>query len=296
MKKLVNTSKIWLISTIIIICLGVIFLSVFGFNNTADYSKGYQITVGLDQTDSSLDKVYETAETYFDEIGAKTLKYSKVYVNDGNSIIYSFNDLVEFNREELVDRIDAVVDNTFVDIIVEGKVTQSSVDFDAKGVLLALAISAIVIFVLSIIFVKIKMAITNFMVGILSALTYVSMSALFRIPVLNLLGVFVALAFVLGTILSSISLIKYNSFKKLSDNEKLSAVEIIKINYKDYSMFHGIAFSILMLISIALLIFGMGYLRFIALNVIIVAIASVSFNYVAVPTIWSFLDKNNKNN
>ena len=67
MKNFVLKSKIWLIATLLIVCVGVIFLSVFGFNNTTDYSKGYELTVGLDQQDDDISKVYESYEKILHE-------------------------------------------------------------------------------------------------------------------------------------------------------------------------------------------------------------------------------------
>lgn len=296
MKNFVLKSKIWLIATLLIVCVGVIFLSVFGFNNTTDYSKGYELTVGLDQQDDDINKVYETAETYFDEIGVKPLSYSKVYINDGNSAVYKFKDLTGFDKDELVGRIDAVVDNDYVDVIVSTKVVEAKASFDALNIILSLVISAIVLFLFLLIFVKFKMALTNLFASIVSVIAYISMVALFRIPVLNTLGIFVALTFAISTFISGLALIKFNATKKLSDNEKLSALEIVKINAKEYSVFNCIALVVLMLVALVLLVLGVGYLRFIALNIIVATISSVVMNYIAVPTIWSFIDKSGKNN
>ena len=60
-------TKIWLVATVLIVLAGIVMLSLFGFNNTVDYSKGYELTVGVDQKIEGQDLVFQTAEEYFAE-------------------------------------------------------------------------------------------------------------------------------------------------------------------------------------------------------------------------------------
>ena len=122
MKNLSLKSKLWIVLTVAILCLGVIFLSVFGYNNSVDYSKGYELTVGLDQQDESLDDVFTTTENYFEEIDVSPVKYSNTSLNDGSYRIYRFDKVVEIDEAKLFEKLESVVDNQYVSITVSGNV------------------------------------------------------------------------------------------------------------------------------------------------------------------------------
>ena len=282
-------TKIWLVATVLIVLAGIVMLSIFGFNNTVDYSKGYELTVGVDQKIEGQDLVFQTAEEYFVEKGIAPKNYSKVYLNDGASVVYKFDSAVEIDKIDkvaLVSKIENAIDNEFALVSVDFNEISSYKQDNVLNFSLALLITAVVIFVLALILGKFKVSLGILLASIVSLIFYLGMVALFRIPVCDFLSVFTALSFIFGAILSAILLFKFKAITKLSDG-KNTACEIAKQGAKSSVLKLVVLCFIVVLSSASLLIFGTTYLKFLALHLLVSSVASISTAIIGGSSYWA---------
>ena len=282
-------TKIWLVATVLIVLAGIVMLSIFGFNNTVDYSKGYELTVGVDQKIEGQDLVFQTAEEYFVEKVIAPKNYSKVYLNDGASVVYKFDSAVEIDKIDkvaLVSKIENAIDNEFALVSVDFNEISSYKQDNVLNFSLALLITAVVIFVLALILGKFKVSLGILLASIVSLIFYLGMVALFRIPVCDFLSVFTALSFIFGAILSAILLFKFKAITKLSDG-KNTACEIAKQGAKSSVLKLVVLCFIVVLSSASLLIFGTTYLKFLALHLLVSSVASISTAIIGGSSYWA---------
>ncbi len=279
-------TKIWLIATVLIVLAGIVVLSVFGFNNTVDYSKGYELTVGVDQKIEGQDLVFQTAEEYFAEKGIVPKNYSKVQLNDGASVVYKFDRAVEIDKDALVLKIESAIDNEFALVSVDFNEFSIYKQENVLNFSIALLITAVIIFVLALILGKIKVSLGILLSSIVSLIFYLGMVALFRFPVCDFLSVFTALSFTLGAVLSAILLFKFKAIAKLSDGKNTSC-EIAKQGAKT-SVLKFAYLSIVVVLTVAtLLIFGTPYLKFLALHLLASSMASISTTLIGASSYWA---------
>ncbi len=284
-------TKIWLVATVLIVLAGIVMLSLFGFNNTVDYSKGYELTVGVDQKIEGQDLVFQTAEEYFAEKGIAPKNYTKVYLNDGASVVYKFDSAIEIDKDAidkdaLVLKIENAIDNEFALVSVDFNEFSSYKQDNVLNFSLALLITAVVIFVLALILGKIKVSLGILLASIVSLIFYLGMVALFRIPVCDFLSVFTALSFIFGAILSAILLFKFKAIAKLSDG-KNTACEIAKQGAKSSSLKLVVLCGVVVLSAVSLLIFGTTYLKFLALHLLVSSVASISTALIGGSSYWA---------
>ena len=279
-------TKIWLVATVLIVLAGIVMLSIFGFNNTVDYSKGYELTVGVDQKIEGQDLVFQTAEEYFSEKGIAPKNYTKVYLNDGASVVYKFDSAVDIDKDTLVLKIENAIDNEFALVSVDFNEFSSYKQDNVLNFSLALLITAVVIFVLALILGKIKVSLGILLASIVSLIFYLGMVALFRIPVCDFLSVFTALSFIFGAILSAILLFKFKAIAKLSDG-KNTACEIAKQGAKSSALKLVVLCGVVVLTAVSLLIFGTTYLKFLALHLLVSSVASISTALIGGSSYWA---------
>lgn len=280
-------TKIWLIATLAIVLGGIVLLSVLGFNNTTDFSKGYELTVKVAHKVDNQDVIPETTEKFFEENNILNEKYSKVYINDGTGVIYSFDDVVEIDKDTLKLKIEEALDNSLAQVSVEFKEFKTNNQNRVLFFALALLISAIIIFLFTLILGKLKVALITLIASVGSLISYLGMVALFRVPIFNVLGVFTSIAFIFGFILSLILAINFRQIIKLVSTEKLSLEGVANKGVKN-NLFKFICIAVIILVlAIAMLIFGGVYLKFVALHLVLSAVSSFAVALIGVPFLWT---------
>lgn len=283
-------TKIWLIATLAIVLGGIVLLSVLGFNNTTDFSKGYELTVKVAHKVDNQDVIPETTEKFFEENNILNEKYSKVYINDGTGVIYSFDDVVEIDKvalNALKLKIEEALDNSLAQVSVEFKEFKTNNQNRVLFFALALLISAIIIFLFTLILGKLKVALITLIASVGSLISYLGMVALFRVPIFNVLGVFTSIAFIFGFILSLILAINFRQIIKLVSTEKLSLEGVANKGVKN-NLFKFICIAVIILVlAIAMLIFGGVYLKFVALHLVLSAVSSFAVALIGVPFLWT---------
>ncbi len=285
-------SKIWLIATVLIVLAGIVLLSVFGFNNTVDYSKGYELTVGVDQNVDNQNLIETTTESFFAENNIAPKKYSKVFLNDGSYVVYKFDGVIEFDKfykDALISKLETALNNEYIAVSVDFKEFKSFSEVNALSIALALIISAVAIFVFTIIFGKGRIAVTNLFASIVSVLSYLGMIALFRVPVCNFLGVFTAFSLALSVLVATLLTFKFKNILRIVSNEKMPLSEVASQGVKEGLPKFIVIIASVLALCVALLVFGTAYLKILALHLLISAVASFGASLIGAPAVWALI-------
>jgi hypothetical protein len=129
--------------------------------------------------------------------------------------------------------------------------------------------------------------ITSLSVKPLSMITYLGMVALFRVPICDFLGVFTALSFVFAMILATILAFNFRQINNLQTNEKISSLEVASRGVKNNLFKFACIGCTVLILAIAMLIFGGAYLKFVALHLILASISSFAVTLIGVPFSWT---------
>ncbi len=280
-------SKVWFLATVLIVLAGIVLLSVLGFNNTVDYSKGYELTIGVDQKTDNLDLIPTVSENFFDENGISPKKYSKVFLNDGAYVVYKFDEVIELDKESLILELETALDNKFVEVSAEFKEIKVYKNSNTLSLALALIITAVVVFLFVLIFGKARIALTTIFASVVSVLSYLGMVSLFRIPVCNFLGVFTSLAFAFSIGLTALITFKFKGIQKLVSNEKMPLCDVASLGLKESLIKFVVLMVAVLLASLGLLIFGTPYLKILALHLLVASVASFATALIGAPSVWA---------
>ena len=289
--NVVSKLKIWLIITLIVIVAGMTMLGVFGLNGSSVQAAYYEISVGVDQdVDGASLKAKEIAETYFAEKGIDDVEYTYQTMKDGATHVYKFKTATGIEAEELTNYVTEKLENDKV--VVESSVNQVVVTpaIDVWGLVIALGISAVAIFVYLIIMEKLFATLSVLVSALISALLTFSLLALTRIPSIDTWAIGISASVILSSVLSIVIVKRCQEQSKLDPKaDKNSIAEDAVSNSLTRFAFVFIA---LIVASLALgLIGGIGYLTFIALTILVTAVSAVFSSIVWTPIVWSALNK-----
>ncbi len=295
MKSITSKWKIWVIITLAIIAVGMIMLGFLGTNEAIDFSKSYELEVGSDQQIEGVDEqVLTLTEKYFEDKGIKSTCYSTQKTGDGLYIFKFYSD-PEIDTADLRTTIKtAITDNT---VVIQANVKQvvSDVKIDVLGISLALGISAVVIFLFVLIKDKLKACLSVLGASVASILLTLALIAITRVPSAPFMPIALVASLLLTSILSSGMVARFKEEKKNAKNQGLLDTEIADIVAKKNLLRYLCFIIALVVFSLVLGLVNMGYLSFIAIQVLIVGIVSAFSSYVFTPTIWSAVKNNKKN-
>lgn len=233
MKKNSTAKKLWIIITLLIVVAGMVTLGVFGLNQNPDYDSSYEICVGVDQNvNGSGEIVKAAAEKYFEEKNVKIASYATQTMDDGATFIYKLCDKAEnIDAAELKTAVqNALNANEGTKNLVaktegvnEVKVTYYKEVF---GVALSLGIAALVAFVYLLLVEKPVAALSAVLGSLVSALLFISVISIARIPAYPTFTVGIAFSFVLALVFSTVIVNRFREVMKIAGNEKMSVSEI----------------------------------------------------------------------
>lgn len=233
MKKNNTAKKLWIIITLLIVVAGMVMLGMFGLNQNPDYNSSYEICVGVDQNvNGSGEIVKNAAEKYFEEKNVKIASYATQTMDDGAMFVYKLCDKAEaidatelktavqnaLNANELTENLVAKTEG------VNGvKVTYYKEVF---GVALGLGIAALVSFVYLVLVEKPVAALSAVLGSLVSALLFISLISIARIPAYPTFAAGLAFSFVLALIFSTVIVNRFREVMKIVGNEKMTVSEI----------------------------------------------------------------------
>lgn len=287
----INICKIVFVGILGIILAGMIILGLLGINNTKNYDSVNQlkVSVSLDLTESS-QKAQATTEKFLQENSVETYSFGSQVLNDGRVFVYQIKS-GSFNVEDLKTAIDTAINNSKVNVKVDVSEVTAYSENQTLGVVSALAITAVVIFVVLLFVEKWKSALAVAINSVLSALLFFALINIVRLPAVSLLGVSLSIAFLLGSVLSSVVVVRFKEIVKNSSTTIKSSADV-SIQGVISSLFRVFFISIIMVVLgvfIAIL-FG-GYLVFAGLQIVVASIAACICSIFVTPLLWASFNK-----
>lgn len=292
--NIIKKSKIFFIAVLVVLVAGLTLFGIFGFNQAVDYRCGYEIKVSVDQKAGNASAVMKDAtDAYFDANGVKIFDYATQTLEDGMTVIYKLSSDITSKKDALISHVQKALDEKSsvkgVTANVEIGQTNASDSLDVGGILLALGLSVLGIFVYVLIKEKLASAVATVFSAVLSAVAFVAFMGITRIPAAPFVAVCGALSVILASALSSATVNKYRV--EMKNNEKASSVDIVNnvaIKAKRIYIYVSIAVA---LIAVALCAFAMPYLIFTGLQVLVAGLCGISSAIFATPFMWSLIKK-----
>lgn len=291
--------KIFLIIALSVVVVGMVFLGIFGFNKTVDYGAGYETKVHVNQytpTGNTIEVTKFATEEYFGENGVKPLAYTQRAEGTGLDLIYKFNKDVSEKCAGLEAAVQNALD-TNAEVVgltatVEFYQTKAAASGQFGWILLAVGIAAVVFFVYLLFAAKFAQAISVISSAVLSAILYISLASITRVPIYptgSIIGVF---AFVLSAVLSAVMASRFKEISKL--NENLSAEEIADEGARKSLLRFIVIGALVAFASIIFIAVGPAYVRFVGIQLFLadLAVLFASFNFT--PIIFSAIKKSSK--
>ena len=288
--------KIWLIITLLIVIAGMVFLGVFGLNQTPDNGKSFEVRAGVDvDIDGSGKIAKDAAVKYFNDNNLKYAAYATQVYDDGAMFVFKF----DTESAPAVDTaaLETAIQNALkanaqtekltakVEGVYEVNVTRYG---EVLGVTLAIGVAAVAALLYLMLTEKPAAAVASFCSALISAVLFLSIIAVARIPAYPALTATLAFAFTLGLIFSAVLTNRFREVMKIAGNEKLDkSAKGVK---------QGLARIIFVTIAVLfaalpLAVFGGLSLTFVALQLVAAAVAAMFASLFWTPFLWIGLKK-----
>ena len=291
--------KIWLIITLLIVIAGMVFLGVFGLNQTPDNGKSFEVRAGVDvDIDGSGKIAKDAAVKYFNDNNLKYAAYATQVYDDGAMFVFKF-DTVSAPAVDTA-ALETAIQNALkanaqtekltakVEGVYEVNVTRYG---EVLGVTLAIGVAAVAALLYLMLTEKPAAAVASFCSALISAVLFLSIIAVARIPAYPAFTATLAFAFTLGLIFSAVLTNRFREVMKIAGNEKLDKSAIAAKGVKQ-----GLARIIFVTIAVLfaalpLAVFGGLSLTFVALQLVAAAVAAMFAVLFWTPFLWIGLKK-----
>lgn len=296
MKSVTSKWKIWLIISVTIVLCGMVVLGVFGLNNSVDYSKSFEVTVGVDQNvDGLAEKAKEIAVDYFDNNEKNYVCYSYQQTEDG-LFIFKFKGNPIIDNEEFNKLISDGVNSDKIKVItsVSEVVTSVSRLDEIRAVGLSMAIATVVIFLFILIKDKLSAGVATLASSVISGILTFALASLTRIPTYPILAISLCASLILSGVLSTGMVARFK--EELKKGEKgVTSFDIADKVARKSGVRYLVMLIALVVVALALANITMDYLTFIALHVLLVGVSALFSSYVFTPIFWAVVKGNKKN-
>ncbi len=291
MKNLnLNKNKLFIITILVILVVGMTLLGVFGFNRSVDYSKSYELTVSIDQNSGNATEILkDQTDAFLAENGLK----SKGVIQDldeGKSLVYKFSSNVLDSIEDLdgfiTDKLTAEgLTTVSVDVSFNETVERSS--FGAWWVIIALGVALVASFIYVIIMDKLAVSVATVFASLCATILFIALLAITRIPATPFIGVMMAVSAIVASVFSVTTLRRYKDEWKNSENEKLSASELIEKLAPAIKVKYVIASALILLGAVQLFAIFSPSLMIAGGQFLIAGISGIFSASLGAPLIWS---------
>lgn len=298
MSSIMKKMKWFVISSLIILVVGMTLLGIFGLNEPIDYSDSYEINVSITIDDDSLKaSMKETADKYFEEKGISVASFQTQ--EEGMSLIYAFTQDQTAQVEGLKTLLESVLSqnpqmgNSKVSVV-SNYVGQGSLVQPLK-ILLAYGIAVVAIFVYMLIMNKLASAVAVICSSLASVVMFIAMLAITRIPGVPFVELSTMLAGVFGALLGVSTVSKYREELKNTTANKFSVVEIADKTSKTELKKYAYVLVAILIAGVAVAAFFTRYMLIIGGQIILAGLVSVLCAYFITPLIWVAIKGKHKN-
>lgn len=291
--KLFSKIKVWIIIALVVVLAGAVMILVFGLNNTPDYKSAYEVTVGVDQNvEGSGEVVKNAAEDYFGEKGYKYSCYATQKTEDGTEYIYKFNGAGDISVAELKDKLSAAINadeklsGKGLVVKADYKQIETTRDFSVLKVILACVLGLIGAFLIALFTVKAASAFTVLCNALMTAVLYVMILAITRIPALPDFVIGGAVGVIMSAVMTFVITCRYKEILKAGKADfKTVAEEGLKCGAA------RLIFIACAGVVAAILLSAIGgvYVAFTGLKILVATISAFLVSCVSTPALWTAL-------
>ncbi len=298
MNGVMKKVKWFIVSTLVILVVGITLFGVFGFNNTGDYSSSFDLRVTITQPiEKAQQTLKTTADKYMAEKGINVI--STQTLDNGIGYVFKFAGDVS---EQIADLEQAINDALSQDPLTA---TVTVADFDpnfasgygdnnVKGILIAMSIAVVLIFVYTLIMDKLAAAVAVICSAILSALVFIALMSITRLPSIPYVQLIaLAFSFVLGAVMSIMTTgrlkeaVKNQTGKFEYDN---LAVGVMNAEKKKTVL----ALVAVFVASVALMALFASYTAIVGASLLVAGVSAVGVSYFITPLLWTTIKTSKK--
>jgi len=297
-KGVMSKMKFFIIAALVILVAGMALLGVFGLNQTVDYADGYELQVSVDQDASESAKIVKDAtDAYLSDKGIDAACGTAQEMDDGKTIVYKFNTDVTADLAGLQETLRAKLDAeslSIVNVTVGVYQLKNDVEFNVWWIILALGIAIVAAFIYVLIMEKLAASVATLCTTLLSALTFVALMAITRLPANPFFGINLAVSILVGAGLSIMTLRRCKEELKNTSNQKLSVKEVAdKVSVIEILRYVMVVAAIA-LAGVALIGFALPYAMYAGAQLIVAGVSAAFSSYFMTPLVWSAI-KSGKN-
>lgn len=289
--KLNNVSKIFIILSLVIVVAGMALLGFLGLNQTVDYSDGYEMTVyAKNVLEDDAVAMKEATDEYLAQKGLSSNQFTTQVLNNGEKVVYKFTTDVSAHKQGVLDAAQAVLPSG---ITAEVSVNETKVYNDSQvvGIIIAAAVIAVVSFIYLFFMEKLAGSLTALANTVISILIYIALVACTRVPANPYLLPFAFVTAIASNLVSIVIVNRCN--EKIKNNqEKLTNSEISSIAIKKNLFRLAVILGAVVLASVAVLILGSVYFKFMALHLVLATVSAVVFGSLFSSILWALMAKN----
>lgn len=297
MNGLIKKFKWFIVATLAILVVGMTLFGIFGFNNTVDYKKSYEVQVSIDQNvDDAVKILKETTDKFFETNGISDEGYAFQTQDNGTTLIYKFSSLsdaqlAKINGLESV--LNAALASTSAEATVEPNVVFGSNDLQSGWVILALGIAMVAIFIYLLIMEKLASAVAVICSSALSMLLFVALMAITRIPAIPFVEALACLAGIIGAVLAVTTVGRYREEIK-NTTGKFSAASVADAVAKKDKKKYLLALIAILVAAVAVAAFFVPYIMIMGAQIAIAGLVATFSAYFMTPFMWVLI-KGRKN-
>lgn len=292
--KILSKTKIFLIAGLAIVLVGMVFLGIFGLNKTADYKESYEIKVSVNINEkNSSEVVKDAAEKYLSDNGVSYVRYGTQTVEDGETFIYKTQDKKELDAEGLKAAVQTALNEKaeVAGLVAYASIYKISVTSSGEvfKTVIAIAVAAAVVFLISLFTVKAAGATTVLSVAVISALLFVSLVSLLRIPAEPFFFATMAVAMILAETLSFADVYSFKKGLKATEKADFAGIKDAVLS-KSFKIAIAVLCAAVIFTAVSLIL-GEIYLLFGGLQLIVAVVAAGITSLVGSPVIFDALRK-----
>ena len=290
-----KTFKVALSIILAVILAGMVVVSLFGFNKSADYNKSYEIVVGVDQcVGSASEIVKETADEFFAKNNVKPISISTQSLNNGARYIYKFNSPTNVVASQLKDAIQTAVnsDNTIESLVASVSISEVAVANNNSNlnIVFVMAIAIVVAFVYLAITEKYATSFVAIINSVISSILFIAIIGASRIPINATFDAFILSSFALSFILTLGLTERFKEILVLKGDSKPNLTEIVSLGLKLSIVRLIFVLLAILVVGIILTVVNFSYL-FLALQILIAGISAVLSVAIFTCILWPLFKK-----
>lgn len=292
--KVLNKIKVALISLLVILLAGAVTFGIFGLNETADHKDGFELSVKVDANIANASDVIKTStDAYLESKGLSYNEFSLEKLDEGGELIIKFTKDVKdvINCDELAEHVETALQEYEIlkglDVSANYYAKNSFVDNGIGYILIGAGIALVVAFIYALFMQKASGAFTVLGISLGSALVFLALLAITRIPARPFLFATITSSAVLGAVFATGIIDRCKETAKLY--EKKSYIEVADVNTSESILRIGFVSGAVILLALAFLAIGPSYLRFLGLQLILTAVSASFVSLFFTGYLWAVL-------